>query len=296
MEINFKKPQIEDKAVIQEYLSRQRLYGCDDTFANIFLWADYYKVTFAIVKGALVFCSGNAFSFPFGAEDEREALEFMMNYAQKKQIPFQMYNLTKEMTEKLEQYYPEKFKYMEIRDSFDYIYETENLISLSGKKYHAKRNHINKFKELNWAYETITDINKEECLEMNQKWCRENGCQESESMQAEYCVIKKAFQYYKELELCGGLIRLDGRVIAFSMGEKINEDIFVVHIEKAFADIPGAYPMINREFAVHEAADCKYINREEDMGLEGLRKAKLSYHPAFLLEKYRAVFQEQENR
>lgn len=292
MEINFKKPQIENKEEIQTYLSRQKLYGCDDTFANIFLWSDYYHVTFSIVEEALVFNSGDAFSFPIGAREEKETLKLMKEYAEERGKPFQMYNLTKDMIERLEKYYPGQFKYTEIRDNFDYIYETSDLISLTGKKYHAKRNHINKFKEMNWVYEAISDENQEECLEMNQKWCRENNCRESESMQAEYCVIKKAFQYYKELGLCGGLIRLEGKVVAFSMGEKINEDIFVVHIEKAFADVPGAYPMINREFAAHEAAECRYINREEDMGLEGLRKAKLSYHPAFLLEKYQAVMKQ----
>lgn len=117
------------------------------------------------------------------------------------------------------------------------------------------------------------------------KWRRENGCEEDEEKNAEMCVTLNSLRLQKELELTGGVLYVNGEVVAFTIGEPVSEDTFVVHIEKAFADVPGAYPMINQQFVEHECMNYKYINREEDTGAEGLRKAKLSYHPAFLEQK-----------
>lgn len=117
------------------------------------------------------------------------------------------------------------------------------------------------------------------------KWRNQNGCEEDEEKHAEICVTLNALRLYKELELVGGVLRVDGEIVAFTLGEPLSEDIFVVHIEKAFADVQGAYPMINQQFVEYECSSYKYINREEDTGSEGLRKAKLSYRPIFLVEK-----------
>ena len=112
-----------------------------------------------------------------------------------------------------------------------------------------------------------------------------HGCDEDHDKNAEMCVTLNSLRLFKELELIGGILRIDGEIVAFTMGEPMSDDTFVVHIEKAYADIQGAYPMINQQFVEHECASYKYINREEDTGSEGLRKAKLSYRPAFLVEK-----------
>ena len=167
------------------------------------------------------------------------------------------------------------------------MYETEKLITLSGKKLHGKRNHINKFKSVysDWCYERITDENVAECVEMAQKWRIMNGCEDDPDKEAEFCVTLNALRLRKELDLTGGLLRANGEVIAFTLGEPGGNDTFIVHIEKAYAEGQGAYPMINREFAAYFAKDYKYINREEDLGEEGLRKAKLSYYPAMIYEK-----------
>ena len=131
----------------------------------------------------------------------------------------------------------------------------------------------------------MTEDNLEECFQMALKWRNENGCDEDHDKNAEMCVTLNSLRLFKELELTGGILRVNGEIVAFTMGEPINDDTFVVHIEKAFADIQGAYPMINQQFVEHECAAYKYINREEDTGAEGLRKAKLSYRPVFLVEK-----------
>ena len=117
------------------------------------------------------------------------------------------------------------------------------------------------------------------------KWRTDNGCNDDLEKNAEMCVTLNALRLFKELELVGGVLKVDGNIVAFTIGEPMSEDTFVVHIEKAFADVQGAYPMINQQFVEHECAAYKYINREDDAGSEGLRKAKLSYKPAFLVEK-----------
>ena len=169
----------------------------------------------------------------------------------------------------------------------DYVYETEKLATLAGKKLHGKRNHINKFMKLypDWSYESIDDGNVEECFQMALKWRNLNGCDDDTEKNAEMCVTLNSLRLYKELGLRGGILRVNGEIAAFSLGEPVCSDTFVVHIEKAFADIEGAYPMINQQFVQHECMDYTYVNREDDAGSEGLRKAKLSYRPAFMVDK-----------
>lgn len=121
-------------------------------------------------------------------------------------------------------------------------------------------------------------------------WKKENCSKDDDEMIAEICVSEAALKERDFLGLTAGLIRADGRVVAFSVGEKIYDDTFCVHIEKAFSDVPGAYAIINQQFLIHEAGNCKYVNREDDVGDPGLRKAKLSYHPAFMIEKGAAKF------
>ena len=172
-------------------------------------------------------------------------------------------------------------------DYADYVYETEKLATLAGKKLHGKRNHINKFKTLypDWTYESLSDDNVEDCFQMALEWRNQNGCEDDPEKNAEMCVTLNSLRLYKELGLKGGVLKAGGRIVAFTVGEPLCDDTFVVHIEKAFPDVDGAYPMINQQFVQHECMDYKYVNREEDTGAEGLRKAKLSYKPAFLEEK-----------
>ena len=117
------------------------------------------------------------------------------------------------------------------------------------------------------------------------RWRSENACDEDDEKNAEMCVTLNALRLFEELELVGGVLKIDGEIVAFAIGEPLSKDTFVVHIEKAFASIQGAYPMINQQFVEHECMKYKYVNREEDTGSEGLRKAKLSYRPAYLIEK-----------
>ena len=145
---------------------------------------------------------------------------------------------------------------------------------------------MNKFtKTYDWVYEKITDENIDDCLAMLYKW-KEKNCEPGNiEKHAEACVSENALRKREFLGLKGGLLRANGEVVAFALGEQINEDTLVVHIEKAFSEVPGAYAVINPQFLIHESGGLKYVNREDDVGEPGLRKAKLSYHPEFLVEK-----------
>ncbi len=217
----------------------------------------------------------------------KKVVELLMQDAQEKGYPFQLHALSTEEMNELESYFPGKFQVTWPRDYEDYVYETEKLINLSGKKYHGKKNHINQFKSAypDWSYETITDSNVEECFQMALKWRGANGCEEDPEKNQEMCVTLNSLRLFKELHLKGGLLRAGGKVVAFTLGEPVSDDTFVVHIEKAYADVRGAYPLINQQFLEHEVSGYKYVNREDDTGEEGLRTAKLSYHPVFMVEK-----------
>jgi len=186
---------------------------------------------------------------------------------------------------------PGRFSVTYNRDVADYVYDRRKLVALSGKKYHGKKNHVNKFKRAfeNWAYEPITQDNVDDCLAMLSEWKKINSVDKDYEKHAESCVARKSLINLDMLGEKGGLIRAEGRVVAFTIGEKVNSDTFVVHIEKAFADVPGAYAIVNQQFIEHEAGDCLYVNREDDAGEEGLRQAKVSYHPLFMIEKGLAV-------
>ena len=291
MEYDFKRPELEDKDLVNHYFFEAPGRSCERTFVNVFLWSRHYKVKFAVIEDALVFRDENdgyAFSYPAGEpEAVKRALEAVMEYCREHECPFRLYNVTPEHFDQMEKWFPGRFQIEYVRDVADYVYETEKLATLAGKKLHGKRNHINRFKALypDWSYEKMDDGNVEECFQMALKWRNQNGCDDDTEKNAEMCVTLNSLRLYKELGLRGGILRVNGEIAAFSMGEPLCSDTFVVHIEKAFAEIEGAYPMINQQFVQHECMDYTYVNREDDAGSEGLRKAKLSYRPAFMVEK-----------
>lgn len=291
MKLELKKIKLEDKDWMTRYLDTKTDKGCDLCFPNIYLWGRKYQTGYEIVDNCLIFADINdlgSTSFPLGEkEDVRKAILTLEEIFRDMGKEFCLHLVSPSDFAMLEEWFPGKYQITYERDIADYVYASEKLIALSGKKYHGKKNHINKFKDLypDWSYEPITDENVEECFQMALKWRQLNGCEEDEEKRAEMCVTLNALRLLKELDLKGGLIRADGQVVAFSIGEQLNPDMFVVHIEKAFADVPGAYPIINQQFVLHEASSYPYVNREDDSGVPGLRRAKESYKPEFMLEK-----------
>lgn len=288
MELIWKDITFEDKETFESFYQYKTDRGCELSFSNNYLWVAHYGTKWNIVEECLVFYSPHrdSVSMPIG-KDPYKALETLLAYYEAQDKPFMMHLVTEGQFAELDKRYPGKFMIEYVRDVADYIYEAESLSTLAGKKLHAKRNHINRFVENypEWTYEEITGDNLDDCLKMAQKWREQNKCDEDKEKSEEFCVTLRALKERDQIGLTGGAIRTRDGIVAFSLGAPLTEDTYVVHIEKAFADIQGAYPIINREFVLHAAKGYKYINREEDLGEEGLRKAKLSYNPAILLEK-----------
>lgn len=290
MELAFKKIGLEDKEIFRPYLKAQDSRSSEMTFGNLYLWSRQYPIGYALIEDMLVLKSlvRESFVFPVGKGNLRKVVDILTEYEQERGNRLSFYNVPEERFVQLNELYPGRFTIEYIRDYADYVYDTEKLANLSGKKYHGKKNHINRFKKTypDWSYEPIYAGNLEDCFQLGLIWRRENGCEEDEEKNAEMCVALNSLRLFEELELTGGVLRAEGQVVAFTIGEPINEDTFVVHIEKARADVHGAYTMINQQFVSRELAGrYRYVNREDDVGMEGLRKAKLSYHPEFLVEK-----------
>ncbi|WP_040197517.1 DUF2156 domain-containing protein [Candidatus Soleaferrea massiliensis] len=295
--IEFKEVETLDKQWVQPLLDMASFRGCEYSFGTVYNWRKIFNTRIARVNDFFLSCSQvdgkTGYLFPAGSGDVAPVVEAMMADAKERGQRFSMFSVPEEAKAKLEILFPGTFHFKETRDSFDYIYDAEKLATLSGKKLASKRNHINYFMQNNdWSYEDITEENIDECYKMNQKWCEQNTCSLDESLRQEICAVKSAFRHFFELGLKGGLLRSGGEVVAYTMGERLTNDTLLVHIEKAFSEVRGAYPMINKQFILHNGSDYRYVNREDDVGDEGLRKAKLSYKPAFLLTKYRVTLAE----
>jgi hypothetical protein len=298
--IDFKEVDVNDKKWIDPLLSLADLSGCHQNFTNIYAWAPNYHNQVAWV-GDFLMVRGEENGLPYyfyppGQGDLKEALAVLRADALARGNEFMLAGISPENGAILDSLYPGRFRYEEMRDSFDYVYTLEGLASLAGRKYQAKRNHINRFKQNHpdWRFEPIAAENIQECWQMNKEWCLLHACSDNELLTMERCAVKRCFDHFAELGLEGGLLRAEGRVIAYTLGEKLNSDTYVTHIEKAFGEIQGSYQMINQQFASfirEKHPELRLINREEDMGLEGLRKAKLSYHPDKMEVKYLARYQ-----
>ncbi|AGA69067.1 hypothetical protein Desdi_1574 [Desulfitobacterium dichloroeliminans LMG P-21439] len=297
--IEFKRVEISDQEWMKPLLKASNLSGGHQNYTNIFSWSDMYNYQVAKVNEYLVIkgqIDGEPtyYFYPAGTGDVQPVLNKMKIDAEENHHEFIVLGISVENMTTLKALYPDHFEYQDMRDSFDYVYLAERLATLAGRKLQAKRNHINRFQANNdWSFELLTPDNLAECWKMNLEWCRRNNCKDDEQLKAEYCAVKKDFDYFKVLELEGGVIRVEGKIVAFTMGERLNSDTYIIHVEKAFSEIQGAYQIINREFVrwiVETYPDIIYVNREEDMGYEGLRKAKLSYYPDKMEEKYLAKY------
>ncbi|MCK9303933.1 MAG: phosphatidylglycerol lysyltransferase domain-containing protein [Bacteroidales bacterium] len=298
--IDFRKIELTDKEWIDTLLGYSDYRGAEYCFTNLFIWDGVYNSRIARYKDFLLLISGEGentrYLYPAGRGDKKEAIERLKADAQKRDVKMVLIGLSPEAATELEHLYPGEFTIHPYRSSFDYIYEKEKLITLSGKKLQSKRNHINFFKSnYNWDFQEFTPENVEEIKDFNREWCREVDCSQSESLDLEICAVKKCLENYAHLGLTGGILRVDGKIVAYTVGEQINSDTFIVHIEKAFANVRGAYPVINNEFVKRMPAGIKYVNREDDAGDAGLRNAKESYNPLFMQEKHSAQIIDEQN-
>lgn len=280
----------------------QNRKGCEYSFTNMRIWGrqqaaflDGYWAIFAQFDRKAVY------PFPVGEGDIRPVLDAIIQDARQRGIPCCITGLSQENAELLERLYPGKFRIQCDRDGFDYVYNIDDLADLKGRKYQKKRNHLHRFRNQHpdWRVETLTPANMDAVKDMVDDWYRTR--QESDpqgNYELEKAAICRVFAHYDTLQP-DGLVLLEGnRILAFSIASFLTEDTMDVHFEKAREDVDGAYTAINQAMAQHlreKYPQVRYLDREEDMGLEGLRKAKLSYYPDHLTEKYWARFWEESD-
>ncbi len=296
--IDFKDITLDDKEIITSYTLKSDRRNCDLSFSNLCSWRFLYFTQFAIVDDFLVFrfwVNGEiVYMMPIGEGDLKHIIHRLIDEAQQQNYQFCMLGISSFMKDDLEAIMPDRFCFTTDRDYADYIYLRTDLSTLVGKKFQPKRNHINKFKNNypNHAYAPITPDKIKECKELEAKWCKANNCDEQEGTGNEREALIYALDNFEKLGLTGGILYVNNEIVAFTFGMPINHEMFGVHVEKADTSIEGAYAMINQEFAKRIPEQYIYVNREEDLGIEGLRKAKLSYQPVMILEKYMACFKE----
>jgi hypothetical protein len=296
--LEFRRAEHSDISHIRAFFDTFKEYSCEFSAVNLIIWQQYFDFKFCIDDGVLYsknsFDGSTSFGIPF-AKDMPAAIEKINEYCEKEGIKPAFFCGQGERLDLLNEQMPNSYKYIEKRDSFEYIYESENLATLSGKKYHSKRNHISSFKKkYQWSYEPLCNDNVKDVLIMLNKWYRENALKINSSMDIEREGLNKILSDLKLPGVRGGVLYVDGQVVAFTLGCEISKEVFDVNIEKALSDYDGAYAMINQQFVINELIDYKYINREDDMGIEGLRKAKLSYKPSILLPKYLIIPEEKD--
>lgn len=283
---------IDDRSLFYQYYQNNPAKCSYLSFANLFLWKDAEDIHFfeyenhLVVTGKSIYNGSRYFMMPLGGclcGKLKACLDQSFG------TDYHIYGITAADLDTVEKNCGEFFRFHRERDMDNYVYTSQKLISLSGKKLHGKRNHINKFKELySYTYQPLTTENLGKIRTFLEEWYQKKAETDS-SILLEKTALENALTHYDALELKGGMLLVDNKVVAFSIGEQLNEDTALIHFEKADTDYQGAYPMINQQFVEHAWSHLTYINREDDMGIEGLRKAKLSYQPDLMVEMYSAT-------
>ena len=280
-----------DADLLRSFTMESKCMNCDMNVANLCSWQFLYHTEYAVVEGFLVLrfvLDGHVtYMKPIGKGDLRSVLELLMADARTLGDTLRVACVCPCAQALMDESMPGAFTYTINRDKSDYLYLREKLVTLSGKKLQPKRNHISKFKRTypNYEYRPLTPDLVPDCIRLGEEWCRTSDSSLQHAMQAEQKMIAYALRHIDALHIVGGTLFVEDEMVAFTFGARINSEAFDVCVEKANTAYEGAYAMINNEFVSRLPEDIVYINREEDLGLEGLRKAKLSYYPDLILDK-----------
>lgn len=286
--LEFKKIELKDIQTLKAYFSAYPARQCDRSAGATVMWRDYFENKYTVIDGTIVFTSNFkgdlCFTYPIGRNIDA-ALDAIDKHCSENGIPAVFCSVNNKELPKLLERYPECTVDAD-RDWFDYLYNKEDIMNLSGRKYGTPRNHINKFRKLytDWSFEPINESNIPELIEFTRNFTFHAEKDESASLELEMCI--EVLENYEAYGMLGGVLRVDGKVIGYSIGEIVGDTLFC-HIEKADTSYAGAYQMLTNQYLrmYAEKDEIKYVNREEDCGDEGLRKSKLSYHPVELIEK-----------
>lgn len=289
---------IEDKELLTSFFISHSILVSDLTFTNLYLWHYARHISYIILNDCLVIKTQYPDDEPFifypihkdnNLEAKKQTILQIMQSCKAKGLRFSIHSLSQVDKEELQRLIPNTFDFIYREDRSDYIYSIPELIALKGKKYHKKKTHLNRFLErYAFSYEALNTQNANELISTYQTWFGKISDVASDGLRNEYVGIIETLKEFNRLDFQGGILRIDGQIIAFSFGEPLNKDTIVIHIEKANTDFQGAYQAINREFLANAWSDYKLVNREEDLGIEGLRKAKQSYRPLYLQHKFDA--------
>ena len=296
--IDYRPITISDQQPYGQLLAQEPKRGCEYSFANLYVWG---RQRMAFLEGGVTvfsqFDRRSVYLFPVGG-DLKAILDRIIHDAHTRDIPCRLTGLTKADCQRVEQLYPGKFRFHNDRNGYDYLYEVNQLRDLSGRKFQQKRNHVNRFfrQYPQASFVPITEENTPQVWEMTEAWFAQRRAQDpTRDFHMERSAIQKALQHRQALGLIGLALVVEGKVVAMTLGSHLSVDTVDVHFEKALEEFDGAYAAINQAFAQHisqEFPQVAYLDREEDMGIEGLRKAKLSYEPVELREKYWACLLE----
>jgi hypothetical protein len=293
----FKRLTIEDKSIFEKFIYPYKFLSCEYSFTTLYVWREACDICFTIHKDALIirkkdFEGRYYFMQPLGYSKEnlKEIIDELTNYKTKHNMAYLFKDLEENFTEEIRDIYDEAqdICIKEDRDNFDYLYEAENLIKLSGKKLHGKKNHYNSFvKNYNYEVKDIIEENKEvikDVITAAEAWYKDNN--DDDMLRYELQGIKDLMKNMHIIDIKGIAVYVEGEIVAFSLGEKLNGNLAVIHIEKGDMNYKGVYSFINKTFVDRCFSDVKIINREQDLGIAGLRKSKLSYYPFKLEKKY----------
>ena len=265
--------------------------GCEYSFANLYLWgrqrAAFHQGNLALFSQ---FNRKSVYPFPMG-ENIKPTLDAIIHDAKTRDIPCRLTGLSQDDCATLERLYPGKFRIHFDRDGFDYVYDINDLADLKGRKYQKKRNHLNRFRQ-NYPNAITAPISRDNINAVEQMldvwYAQKKAANPLADFHMEQCAIGKALCHWESLKMEGLVLIHEGNIIAMTMGCRMSDEMFDVQFEKALEEYDGAYPAINQAFASHlreKYPNLLWLNREDDMGLEGLRKAKLSYCPHHMIEK-----------
>ena len=271
--------------MISERLRRHPPEVSELTFTNLFVWRKSRPVHFVDVGGSIVFLA------PGPAAGDWWALGGAAGpqppWAQLARAVPRLRGLMRLPASLVPAAQADGLTCREDPDHSDYVYRVEDLAELKGEKYHKKRNLVHQCLDANECrYEPITAANRDECRDMQSRWCEARNCAIDPGLCREYDAIGEAFAHYDALELTGGAVRVNGRIEAYAIGEALAPGVAVCHFEKAMPGVHGLGQLINQWFARHALAGFTFVNREQDLGIPGLRQAKQSYHPHHRVHKF----------
>jgi hypothetical protein len=283
--------ELSDRALLYGLFADLRPQQSEFTFTNLFVWRDAYQLRLSRTGDALAVFSWRAdpedsFLFPLLGGGNAQSLRTCLEHMEAKDHNARMARATESDLARLGIGEAE-FTVEQDRDQWDYVYPVEELVALAGNRHHRKRNHIDQFARAhNFRYLPLTPALAEQCRQLQDRWCDDKHCDLVSTLRAEARAIKDVLDRFEELEVTGGCIEIDGEVEAFTLAELLNPETVVVHIEKANAAFHGLYQVINQKFLEQQWSTVTYVNREQDLGIPGLRKAKDSYHPHHMVEKF----------